>query len=86
MAEDGIHHWGYVMWDAVRLERTGAREVLARQWDAQWGEDDSRDHVYSEFPRSQIEVQNQRGFRANGCQGGMSVGRRDLTSGRPEFR
>ncbi|BCR95420.1 uncharacterized protein AKAW2_20360A [Aspergillus luchuensis] len=27
-----ISEWGYVMWDAARLERTGAKEVLARRW------------------------------------------------------
>ncbi|GFN15311.1 hypothetical protein AtubIFM56815_003144 [Aspergillus tubingensis] len=27
-----IAEWGYVMWDAARLERTGAKEVLARRW------------------------------------------------------
>jgi len=32
--QDVIRCWGYVMWDAARLERTGAKEVLARQWEA----------------------------------------------------
>ncbi|GLA38644.1 hypothetical protein AnigIFM63309_005947 [Aspergillus niger] len=27
-----LSYWGYVMWDAARLERTGAKEVLAREW------------------------------------------------------
>ncbi|GLA90105.1 hypothetical protein AtubIFM56815_005659 [Aspergillus tubingensis] len=41
---DEFHRWGYVMWDAARLERTGAKEVLARGWDLMWGEDeDARD-------------------------------------------
>ncbi|PYH66547.1 uncharacterized protein BO88DRAFT_468920 [Aspergillus vadensis CBS 113365] len=41
---DEIQSWGYVMWDAARLERTGAKEVLAREWDLMWGEnEDARD-------------------------------------------
>jgi hypothetical protein len=32
--QDVLRRWGYVMWDAVRLERTGAKDVLARQWEA----------------------------------------------------
>ncbi|KJZ70709.1 hypothetical protein HIM_09893 [Hirsutella minnesotensis 3608] len=35
----------YVFWDAPRLERTGGREVLARQWEADWGLTDPRDFV-----------------------------------------
>jgi hypothetical protein len=42
---DDMRRWGYVMWDAVRLERTGAKEVLARQWEAEWGDDDPRDDL-----------------------------------------
>ncbi|GKZ69523.1 hypothetical protein AnigIFM50267_004734 [Aspergillus niger] len=39
-----FHMWGYVMWDAARLERTGAKEVLVREWNLMWGEDeDARD-------------------------------------------
>ncbi len=26
--QDGIRRWGYVMWDAARLERTDAKKVL----------------------------------------------------------
>lgn len=41
---DEFQMWGYVMWNAARLERTGAREVLARGWELMWGEDeDARD-------------------------------------------
>ncbi|PWY85607.1 hypothetical protein BO83DRAFT_404860 [Aspergillus eucalypticola CBS 122712] len=41
---DEFHRWGYVMWDAARLERTGAKEVFARGWDLMWGEnEDARD-------------------------------------------
>lgn len=38
-----IHRWGYVLWDAARLERTGASEVLMRQWKECWGDRDPRD-------------------------------------------
>lgn len=37
-----IHLCGYVMWDAARLEHTGAKEVLARQWKDRWGNVDPR--------------------------------------------
>ncbi|KAJ9202201.1 hypothetical protein DTO164E3_3130 [Paecilomyces variotii] len=43
--QDVIRRWGYVMWDASRLERTGAKEVLARQWRADWGDTDPRDYL-----------------------------------------
>ncbi|KAE8156013.1 hypothetical protein BDV40DRAFT_310396 [Aspergillus tamarii] len=42
--QDIICRWGYVMWDATRLERTGAKELLARQWEADWGDTDPRDN------------------------------------------
>ncbi|KAI0392150.1 hypothetical protein F5Y17DRAFT_437671 [Xylariaceae sp. FL0594] len=39
-----LRSWGYVMWDAPRMERTGACEVLARQWETRWDyDDDPRD-------------------------------------------
>ncbi|KAI0548091.1 hypothetical protein F4679DRAFT_585849 [Xylaria curta] len=40
---EDILRWGYVMWDAARLENTGAKEVLARQWEAVWEGTDPRD-------------------------------------------
>lgn len=43
--QDVIRRWGYVMWDAARLESTGAKEVLARQWEADWGDSDPRDNL-----------------------------------------
>ena len=43
--QDVIRRWGYVMWDATRLERTGAKEVLRRQWEADWGDSDPRDNL-----------------------------------------
>ncbi|KAE8361152.1 hypothetical protein BDV27DRAFT_148066 [Aspergillus caelatus] len=43
--QDVIRSWGYVMWDATRLDRTGAKELLARQWEADWGDTDSRDNL-----------------------------------------
>lgn len=41
---DVIRFWGYIMWDAARLECTGARGVLIRQWEAHWGDFDPRDN------------------------------------------
>ncbi|RAK95623.1 uncharacterized protein BO80DRAFT_469240 [Aspergillus ibericus CBS 121593] len=32
--EDSMRRWGYVMWDAARLERSGGKDVLKRQWKA----------------------------------------------------
>ncbi|KAI1739682.1 hypothetical protein F4680DRAFT_466195 [Xylaria scruposa] len=43
--QDDIRRWGYVMWDAARLQNTGAKEVLARQWEAKWRDSDPRDNV-----------------------------------------
>ncbi|KAK4243616.1 hypothetical protein C7999DRAFT_18063 [Corynascus novoguineensis] len=39
---DDVRRWAYVMWDAARLERMGAKEILLRQWEAEWGNDDPR--------------------------------------------
>ncbi|KAI0007240.1 hypothetical protein F4779DRAFT_519047 [Xylariaceae sp. FL0662B] len=41
--EDEIRRWGYVLWDASRLKRSGAEDVLHRQWYDMWGDDDPRD-------------------------------------------
>jgi len=41
--EDTIRRWGYIMWDAERLEYAGAKEVLAQQWESSWGNSDPRD-------------------------------------------
>jgi hypothetical protein len=35
--QDVIRRWGYVMWDQARIESTGARELLMRQWEEDWG-------------------------------------------------
>lgn len=43
--QDVIRRWGYVIWDAARLERTGAKEVLARQYEEDWGDSDPRDNL-----------------------------------------
>lgn len=36
---DEIRRWGYVFWDAVRLEHTGGKEVLKQQWAQDWDYD-----------------------------------------------
>ncbi|KAJ5962198.1 hypothetical protein N7501_007139 [Penicillium viridicatum] len=46
MGENGLQHWGYVIWDQRRLRSSGAVEVLKRQIAADWGEEDPRDRVY----------------------------------------
>lgn len=38
----GIHSWGYIFWDADRLERTCAKKVLSRQLRDTWDEMDPR--------------------------------------------
>ncbi|EIT82871.1 hypothetical protein AO1008_10942 [Aspergillus oryzae 100-8] len=43
--QDIIRRWGYVMWHATRLDYTGAKELLARQWEADWGDTDPRDNL-----------------------------------------
>lgn len=40
---DKTRFWGYIMWDAARLERTGAKETLARQLQFHWQGYDPRD-------------------------------------------
>lgn len=39
---DELRRWGYVMWDATRMESSGATDVLKRQWDQAWGSEDPR--------------------------------------------
>lgn len=46
VVEDDIRLWGYVMWDAARLEHTGAKEVLDRQWEARWKGYDPRNMLF----------------------------------------
>ncbi|KEZ41558.1 hypothetical protein SAPIO_CDS7725 [Scedosporium apiospermum] len=42
-----IQRWGYVFWDAATMERTGAAELLKKQWRKNWDEDeDPRDEFY----------------------------------------
>jgi hypothetical protein len=43
--QDCIRRWGYVMWEATRIEGTGARELLMRQWKEDWGDIDPRDKL-----------------------------------------
>lgn len=42
---DEIRRWGYVIWDAGRLERVGAARLLERQWKETWADHDPRDDV-----------------------------------------
>jgi hypothetical protein len=41
--DNDIRRWGYIMWDAARLERMGAKEVLAQQWDEDFDPRDDLD-------------------------------------------
>lgn len=36
---DKMRQWGYVFWDADRLEAHGGMDVLRRQWEDCWDED-----------------------------------------------
>ncbi|KAI9780361.1 MAG: hypothetical protein M1839_006784 [Geoglossum umbratile] len=40
-----IHQWGYVIWDAARLERTGVKELVVWQSKQGWKNLDPRDHL-----------------------------------------
>ncbi|KAK4170731.1 hypothetical protein QBC36DRAFT_124736 [Triangularia setosa] len=40
---DALARWGYVFWDAERLERSGGKELLMRQWEAEWSGLDPRE-------------------------------------------
>ncbi|OJJ87649.1 uncharacterized protein ASPGLDRAFT_63789 [Aspergillus glaucus CBS 516.65] len=43
--KDDVRSWGYIMWGAARLERTGVKEVLHRQWKACWKDVDPRNRL-----------------------------------------
>ena len=43
--EPDFRRWGYVFWDAARIERTGAEELLLRQVEELWGDEDPRDDI-----------------------------------------
>jgi hypothetical protein len=40
---DNIRRWGYVMWDAARLEEMGAKDCLLQQWGETWETTDPND-------------------------------------------
>lgn len=40
-----LRRWGYIMWDARRLEETGAEERLMREWYEMWQGGDYRDSL-----------------------------------------
>lgn len=52
---DALRRWGYVMWDAKRLENTGALEHIELEWECKYGvrgspeEDDPRDGYRDEM-------------------------------------
>lgn len=46
VVEDGMRSWGYIMWDFMRLEHTGAKKVLERQWEARWKGYDPRNMLF----------------------------------------
>ena len=43
--DNAIRHWGYVFLDAARVERTGAKDLLMRQWNKRWENSDPRDGI-----------------------------------------
>lgn len=44
---DKLRQWGYVFWDAGRLEGCGGTDVLHRQWEVRWNHvEDPRDEIY----------------------------------------
>ncbi|UPL00537.1 hypothetical protein LCI18_011471 [Fusarium solani-melongenae] len=42
---DELRHWGYVMWDAARLETSGATCLLKTQWKEMWAGYDPRNEM-----------------------------------------
>lgn len=40
---DKMRRWGYVFWDAARLESSGGKKVLEDQWEECWGGYDAYD-------------------------------------------
>lgn len=40
-----IQRWGYVLWDAKRMEETGAKEALTRWIENKWGDYDPRNSI-----------------------------------------
>ncbi|KAK2616173.1 hypothetical protein QQS21_000805 [Conoideocrella luteorostrata] len=51
-----IRRWGYVLWDAARLERTGAKAVLTRQFEARWDDDPRGSPRYYSWRASTSDV------------------------------
>ena len=43
---DEMRRWGYIFWDADRLAQTGGMELLKRQWEELWDDDDPRDDLH----------------------------------------
>lgn len=44
---DKLRQWGYVFWDADRLEDCGGTDVLRRQWEERWSlDEDPRDGLH----------------------------------------
>ncbi|KAF4468590.1 hypothetical protein FALBO_4510 [Fusarium albosuccineum] len=43
---DDTRPWGYIFWDAARLERTGGKELLQQQWEKCWEDEDPRDDLF----------------------------------------
>lgn len=40
-----LRRWGYIMWDARRLEETGAKDVLMCEWHEMWQGGDYRESL-----------------------------------------
>jgi hypothetical protein len=40
---ENLAHWGYVMWNSERLERTGVKDVLARHRKMEWYDENPRE-------------------------------------------
>lgn len=53
---NALPYWGYVMWDSRRLRRTGAEDVLARQWRMrQWySNGDPREMIHVVGPMTEV--------------------------------
>lgn len=39
-SDHNMRFWGHMMWDAARLEHTGAKDLLLRQQEERWGNEE----------------------------------------------
>ncbi|KAK3944694.1 hypothetical protein QBC46DRAFT_404255 [Diplogelasinospora grovesii] len=55
---DLIRRWGFVMWDAPRLARTGLKEILAQavDWEGEWDDERGDNPLKDDYSSAEIEM------------------------------